>query len=86
MTRHAPEQMACQEFVELVTEYLDGTLSLKDRTRFEQHLVFCTWCVDYLQQMRDTVRLAGKLGEKDVPEEAKEKLLAAFRHWKQGLP
>ena len=86
MTRHAPEQMACREFVELVTEYFEGTLSLQDRTRFEQHLVFCTWCVDYLQQMRETLRLAGRLSEKDVPDEAKERLLSVFRQWKRGAP
>src|SRR5207237_719531 len=82
----AAEQMTCREFVELVTEYLEGALSLEDRTRFEHHLVFCTWCVDYLQQMRDTLRAAGRLRESDVPENAKEKLLRAFRQWKRGIP
>jgi Putative zinc-finger len=86
MTIRAPEQMACREFVELVTGYLEGTLPLPDRTRFEHHLVFCTWCVDYLQQMRDTLRLAGRLTEEDVPSEAKDELLRAFRHWKGGVP
>ena len=86
MTLRAPEQMTCRELVELVTEYLEGTLPLQDRTRFEHHLVFCTWCVDYLQQMRETLRAAGRLRESDVPEESKEKLLRAFRQWKRGLP
>ena len=54
-------------------------------TRFEHHLVFCTWCVDYLQQMRDTLRLAGRLTEEDVAAEAKHELLRAFRHWKRGV-
>lgn len=86
MTRHAPEQMACREFVELVTEYFEETLSLQDRTRFEQHLVFCTWCVDYLQQVRETLRLTGRLGEEDVPDEARVRLLSGFRQWKRGAP
>jgi Putative zinc-finger len=86
MTIRAPEQMACREFVELVTEFLEGTLPLNDRTRFEHHLVFCTWCVDYLQQMRDTLRLSGRLTERDLPSEGKDELLRAFRDWKRGLP
>jgi hypothetical protein len=86
MTIRAPEQMACREFVELVTDYLEEKLPLKHRTRFEHHLVFCTWCVDYLQQMRDTLRLAGRLTEQDVPVEAKDELLRLFRNWKRGAP
>ena len=85
MTVRAPSQMTCRELVRIVTEYFEGTISLEDRTRLEHHLVFCTWCVDYLQQMRDTLRLAGRLTEEDVPGEAKDELLRAFRHWK-GVP
>jgi hypothetical protein len=84
MTIRAPEQMACREFVELVTDYLEDKLPLKDRTRFEHHLVFCTWCIDYLQQMRDTLRVTGELREEDVPPEAEAELLRAFRDWKGG--
>ena len=32
--------MACQELVELVTEYLEGCLAAAERTRFEEHLAF----------------------------------------------
>jgi hypothetical protein len=86
MTIRAPNEMACREFVQLVTDYFENALSLEDRTRFEQHLVFCTWCVDYLQQMRDTLRVAGRLGAEGVPADAKDELLRAFRNWKRGLP
>jgi hypothetical protein len=48
--------------------------------------VFCDWCVDYLQQMRDTLRIAGKLREEEVPAEAEAELLKAFRNWKLGQP
>ena len=33
--------MSCREFVELVTEYLEGTLSWRQRRRFEKHLAAC---------------------------------------------
>jgi hypothetical protein len=86
MSIRAPDKMACRELVRLVTEYFEGTLPIDDRTRLEQHLVFCDWCVDYLQQMRDTMRVAGKLTEEDVPPEAETELLRAFRDWKRGKP
>ena len=84
MSLRAPNEMTCREFVRLVTEYLEGTLSLDDRTRFEHHLVFCTWCVDYLQQMRDLLHVSGRITEEDVSPEAEAKLLQVFRDWKWG--
>jgi len=84
MTQRAPAQMTCRELVRVVTEYLEDTLSLEDRTRLEHHLVFCEWCVDYLRQMRDTLRIAGRLREEDIPDGAQAALLEAFRGWNRG--
>jgi anti-sigma factor RsiW len=53
--------MTCQELVELVTEYLEGTLPGPDRQRFEEHLAECPHCVAYLEQMRITIGLVGRL-------------------------
>ena len=53
-------ELACQEVVELVTSYLDDALSAEDRERFEEHLVFCDGCENYLEQMRMTIRLTGR--------------------------
>lgn len=77
-------QITCQELVEIVTEYLEGRLSTEDRARFEQHLLACDGCVDYVEQMRQTVRLLGTLTEDSIVPEGKESLLAAFRNWKMG--
>ena len=33
-----PHDMVCQELVEVLTEYLDGTLGAHDRARLEAHL------------------------------------------------
>ena len=33
--------IVCQQAVELVTDYLEGTLSRRDRRRFESHLAAC---------------------------------------------
>ena len=76
-------QMSCRELVTLVTEYLEGTLGARDRRRFERHIRGCDGCTAYLEQMRETIRLAGSLRERDVPPRAREELLAAFRGWKE---
>ncbi|MDZ4265549.1 MAG: zf-HC2 domain-containing protein, partial [Mycobacterium sp.] len=47
--------MACDELVELVTAYLDGSLDPDTRARFDEHLLECDGCGNYLQQFRSTV-------------------------------
>ncbi|HEX2185731.1 MAG TPA: zf-HC2 domain-containing protein [Chloroflexota bacterium] len=77
-------ELTCRELVELVTEYLEGVLPAGERTRVEAHLAHCPGCRNYLQQMRRTIDTLGRLSEDSLPEEAKQKLLAAFRSWKAG--
>src|SRR5215469_7624318 len=55
-------EVVCQEFVELVTDYLEGGLGEPDRLRFERHLWECRDCRRYLAYMRTTIRLTGRLG------------------------
>ncbi len=47
-----PKAMMCQELVEVITDYLEGTLSPADRARFEAHLAVCPHCSRYLEQFR----------------------------------
>jgi anti-sigma factor RsiW len=68
--------------VELVTDYLEGGLSRRDRRRFERHIGGCDGCSTYLDQMRQTIHVLGKLTEDSISPEAKDALLHAFRDWK----
>ena len=77
-------ELTCRELVELVTDYLEGALGPTDRARFEQHLTYCEPCSNYMDQMRHTLEVVGALGEESLSEPAKEKLLAAFRHWNRA--
>ena len=75
--------LTCEELVELVTEYLEGGLTDADRERFEEHVVACGGCSNYLDQIRTTIALAGRVTVDDLMEETKTELLAAFRDWKR---
>jgi anti-sigma factor RsiW len=75
-------RLTCKKLVELVTEYLEEALSPGDRERFEAHLMKCDGCGAYVDQMRKTIALAGRLHERDIEPAAREKLLAAFRDWR----
>jgi anti-sigma factor RsiW len=75
--------LACQELVELITDYLEGALPDDDQIRFEQHIAGCPHCTAYLEQMRDTIRALGHLSEADIPDTAMDELLETFRAWKR---
>lgn len=77
------QQLTCEELVEIVTEYLDGGLSDAERERFEEHVVVCSGCANYLDQIRMTIEIAGRVTVDDLMEETKTELLAAFRDWKR---
>ena len=76
--------LTCRELVELVTDYLEGTLSRRDRARFDDHIAGCPNCTAYLEQFRETIRLTGTLRVEDVEPAARDELLDAFRSWKDG--
>ena len=80
--RRRPAPLSCQELVELVTDYLEGALDEPTRLRFEQHLAGCEGCTEYVERMRETVRLVGRLEKTDLPGPARAKLMAAFQYWK----
>ncbi len=75
--------LTCQQLTELVTDYLEGRMSLLDRLRFQLHLGLCRHCRAYLDQMRQTLRLLGTLPPEQIPPEVRDALLERFRHWKR---
>ena len=76
--------LVCQEFVELVTDYLEGTLPWRQRRRVERHLRGCDACTAYLEQVRMSVRLLGELPPEPADPHVRETLLAAFRELRDG--
>jgi anti-sigma factor RsiW len=73
--------MNCDEFVELVTAYLDGNLDRTTEQRFVEHLAECDGCDRYLDQIRTTVNALGHLPTQSLAPEARDRLLTAFRDW-----
>jgi anti-sigma factor RsiW len=73
------EALSCQEVVELVTDYLEGALGPDEHTRVEQHLAGCTKCDAYLDQIRTTIRLVGRVDAASLSAEAQRDLVQAFR-------
>jgi anti-sigma factor RsiW len=82
MTDPELPDLPCNQFVELVTDYLDGTLDAQLRARVDAHLEICPGCGRVLAQWREIIHLTGRLAETDVDEAAPDvraTLMAAFR-------
>ena len=82
----SPIALTCQELAELVTDYLEGTLPLGQRLRFRLHIAGCRDCTLYVEQMRTTIAVTGRIGAEDIAPEVRDELLAAFRGWKAESP
>lgn len=71
--------IACQDVVEMVTEYLDGALDHATRVELEAHLALCRGCDTYLEQMRDTIGRLGHVPVDTLSEQAQADLVSVFR-------
>ncbi len=76
------KELVCQEMVELITDYLEGALSRAQRRRFERHIAGCEHCAEYLEQMRTTIRLTGRLQVEDLTPEMREEFSDLYRRWR----
>ena len=78
------DDFPCNEFVELVTDYLEGAMPPNEIRRLEEHLAVCAGCKSVLEQFQTVIRLSGRLSEADVdvlPSATREPVMAAFREW-----
>jgi anti-sigma factor RsiW len=77
----ARRDLPCQQAVELVTGYLEGSLSRSARWRYEHHLAGCPHCTEYLAQMRETIRLTGRLEPEDLSPQMRDEFVELYRRW-----
>ncbi len=71
----------CNEFVEIVTEYLEGALAPDAVADIDTHLAECSGCASVLAQFHETIRQSGRLGEIDlatIDPDVRMTLLSAF--------
>jgi anti-sigma factor RsiW len=77
----------CRDFVEQVTDYLDGAFDEQDEREIEAHLETCPGCRSVLGQWHQVIRLSGKLAESDVDgvdPDTRRRLMASFRRHRPG--
>jgi anti-sigma factor RsiW len=74
------KKLSCQDLVELVTDYIENAPPAEERRRFEHHLRYCPGCATYVDQIRETIRVTGRLPRKEPLAPAlRGRLLSQFR-------
>ena len=71
--------MSCKEVAELSTEYLEGSLPFWRRMAVRMHLAMCRRCPAFMDQLRKTIELLGRLPPEPVPQEKCAELIRQFR-------
>ena len=72
------DDLACDEVVVLVTEYLEGSLPGAQARRLERHLEECDGCTVYVEQIRSIAGSLGGLGADAIPPAMRAGLITAF--------
>jgi anti-sigma factor RsiW len=74
--------VACVDVVELVTDYLEGSLDPATARAVEAHLALCPGCLIYVEQMRQTIAALGRVPVETLSEQAQVDLVEAFRGYR----
>jgi len=81
--RRRAQPLVCQQFVELVTDYLEDRLPARERARFEAHLAECDGCTGYLEDMRRMIATMGTVVPPSDPH-TRDALMRALRDLRGG--
>ncbi len=76
------EDLVCQQIVELVTDYFEDALPAPRRRGFEAHIAGCEHCTEYLEQMRVTIALSGRLRTSDLTPAMRQEFAALYAAWR----
>jgi predicted anti-sigma-YlaC factor YlaD len=72
------DEIVCRDFVELATDYLDGALPASDFELAEEHLVICSLCREYLDQIVATAAALAATARDAPADDAVRALVGAF--------
>ncbi|MDP1731096.1 MAG: anti-sigma factor [Devosia sp.] len=67
--------LTCREITELANGYLDRELPLLTRAQFRLHIIMCSHCRRYVDQLAKTVNMLKTLPHGTPPPDVEEKLV-----------
>lgn len=84
MDRTATRSVTCEECIDVLVDYVDGTMDAVTTEAFEAHFADCQPCVDFLKTYQATIRVSGRVLDEPIPEAVRERLHTFLRANCQG--
>ena len=78
--------VVCQQWTEMITDYLEDALPQNLVKAIDRHLSGCPHCSEYLAQMRRTIDVTGSVPGEPVPVEMIDALQKAFEDFHRDHP
>jgi anti-sigma factor RsiW len=76
-----PEWVTCKHSLDLLVEYLDGTLPPEEKAALDRHFRACPPCIDFVRKYKSTPGVCREAMKEEVPDELSARL-SAFLHAK----
>jgi anti-sigma factor RsiW len=81
----AKRKITCQNFLDEMSDYIDGSLGEELRVSIEAHLAKCPNCWVVFDETRKTVAIFQSMECKPLPKQVHDRLLEALeRTWKKA--
>lgn len=71
--------LTCASGVDLLMEYLEGTLAVETSAAIEAHVSGCPRCIAFVESYRETPRILRDATAVEMPADLEDSLLAAVR-------
>lgn len=81
----AKRKVTCQNFLDEMSDYIDGSLGDELRVSIEAHLAKCPNCWVVFDETRKTVEIFQSMECKPLPKQVHDRLLEVLeRNWKKA--
>ena len=85
MDRTATKSVTCEECIEVLVDYVDGTMDAQMVVAFERHFSDCPPCLDFLKTYRATITISQKcFTDVVVPEQVSLRLRSFLKQNCEG--
>lgn len=64
----------CRDCVDILVDYLEGTLPTEQRLALEEHLSYCPPCITFIRTYKATTRIARQTLVESMPDEVASRL------------
>lgn len=73
--------LSCRDLAEIATEFTEGKLPFRRRVELHLHMAMCRGCRRFVDQLRTTTVMLGRMPAPEVSPKAQEELTGKYAEW-----